>query len=120
LLAPRIATKCEIKHQKYRYRNHQQRKPALAKNTSSWDFSGRRWIDPSFDRCRRLAKDFENLNRNALAFLRLHSVWTCARLSMRSKPESANVCGFVMFDNLPGEHVRLFTKNLRVRQKKFA
>jgi transposase len=26
------------------------------------------------NRCRRLAKDFENLNRNALAFLRLASI----------------------------------------------
>jgi len=27
-----------------------------------------------FNRCRRLAKDFENLTRNALAFLRLASI----------------------------------------------
>ena len=38
----------------------------------------RRWVvERTFawlNRCRRLAKDFENLNRNALAFLRLASI----------------------------------------------
>jgi transposase len=38
----------------------------------------RRWVvEPTFawfNRCRRLAKDFENLSRNALAFLRLASI----------------------------------------------
>src|SRR5262249_17161719 len=38
----------------------------------------RRWVvDRTFawlNRCRRLAKDWENLNRNALAFLRLASI----------------------------------------------
>src|SRR5262249_20313840 len=38
----------------------------------------RRWIvERTFawlNRCRRLAKDWENINRNALAFLRLHSI----------------------------------------------
>jgi transposase len=38
----------------------------------------RRWVvEPTFawfNRCRRLAKDFENLTRNALAFLRLASI----------------------------------------------
>jgi transposase len=38
----------------------------------------RRWVvERTFawlNRCRRLAKDWENLNRNALAFLRLASI----------------------------------------------
>ena len=38
----------------------------------------RRWVVERtfawFNRCRRLAKDFENLTRNALAFLRLASI----------------------------------------------
>jgi transposase len=38
----------------------------------------RRWVvERTFawlNRCRRLAKDFENLNRNALAFIRLASI----------------------------------------------
>ena len=38
----------------------------------------KRWIVERtiawLNRCRRLAKDFENLNRNALAFLRLASI----------------------------------------------
>jgi putative transposase len=38
----------------------------------------RRWIGERtfawLNRCRRLAKDWENLNRNALAFLRLASI----------------------------------------------
>jgi transposase len=40
----------------------------------------RRWVvERTFawlNRCRRLAKDWENLNRNALAFLRLASILT--------------------------------------------
>src|SRR5262245_42330564 len=42
----------------------------------------RRWIvERTFawlNRCRRLAKDWENLNRNALAFLRLASIRLCS------------------------------------------
>jgi transposase len=38
----------------------------------------RRWVVERtlawLNRCRRLAKDFENLNRNALAFIRLASI----------------------------------------------
>jgi transposase len=38
----------------------------------------KRWIAERsiawFNRCRRLAKDWENLNRNALAFLKLASI----------------------------------------------
>ena len=38
----------------------------------------KRWIVERaiawFNRCRRLAKDWENLNRNALAFLKLASI----------------------------------------------
>ena len=32
------------------------------------------WID----RCRRLAKDYENLNRTAIAFIRLASIRPCS------------------------------------------
>ena len=43
----------------------------------------RRWVvERTFarlNRCHRLAKDFENLNRNALAFLRLASIWLMLR-----------------------------------------
>jgi transposase len=38
---------------------------------------GRWFVERTFawlNRCRRLAKDWENLNRNALAFLRLASI----------------------------------------------
>jgi len=38
-----------------------------------------------FDRCRRLAKDFECTSRNALAFLR----WASARLMLRSPSNAA-------------------------------
>ncbi len=42
----------------------------------------RRWVvERTFawlNRCRRLAKDFENLTRNALAFLRLASFASCS------------------------------------------
>ncbi len=45
----------------------------------------RRWVvERTFawlNRCRRLAKDWENLNRNALAFLRLASI----RLMLRKR-----------------------------------
>ena len=49
----------------------------------------RRWVvERTFawlNRCRRLAKDWENLNRNALAFLRLASI----RLMLRKLCNSA-------------------------------
>ena len=49
----------------------------------------RRWVvERTFawlDRCRRLAKDFENLNRTALAFLRLASIRLMLRKLSNSK-----------------------------------
>jgi transposase len=49
----------------------------------------RRWVVERtlawLNRCRRLAKDFENLNRTALAFLRLASI----RLMLRKLCKSA-------------------------------
>ena len=46
----------------------------------------RRWIVERtiawLNRCRRLAKDWENLNRKALAFLRLASVASCSENSV--------------------------------------
>jgi transposase len=49
----------------------------------------RRWVvERTFawlNRCRRLAKDFENLNRNALAFIRLASIRLMLRKLSHSK-----------------------------------
>ncbi len=46
--------------------------------TKGFEILPRRWVvERTFawlNRCRRLAKDFENLTRNALAFLRLASI----------------------------------------------
>ena len=39
------------------------RRPLLVERTIAW-----------LNRCRRLAKDWENLNRNALAFIKLASI----------------------------------------------
>ena len=47
-------------------------------NANGFEVLPMRWVvERTFawlNRCRRLAKDFENLNRNALAFLRLASI----------------------------------------------
>ena len=41
---------------------------------------GERFVSPGINRCRRLAKDYENLNRTATTFIRLASI----RLMLRS------------------------------------
>ncbi len=52
--------------------------PFLKKLFADGGYLPRRWVvERTFawlNRCRRLAKDWENLNRNALAFLRLASI----------------------------------------------
>jgi putative transposase len=49
----------------------------------------RRWVVERtlawLNRCRRLAKDFENLNRNAVAFIRLASIRLMLRKLSHSK-----------------------------------
>ena len=48
------------------------------KNQKGFEVLPRRWVVERtiawINRCRRLAKDFENLNRTALAFIRLASI----------------------------------------------
>ena len=55
-----------------------------AKDQKGFEVLPRRWVVERtiawINRCRRLAKDFENLNRTALAFIRLASI----RLILRS------------------------------------
>src|SRR5262249_54482540 len=59
-----------------------------ADTTRGFGVLPRRWVvERTFawlNRCRRLAKDWENLNRNALAFLRLASIRRYTRTACRS------------------------------------
>ena len=78
----------------------------------------RRWVVERtiawLNRCRRLAKDWENLNRNALAFIKLASIrlmlrklCNCQRRSKisppgRSKTSPLNVMRYAVLGGCPG------------------
>ena len=72
----------------------------------------RRWIVERtiawLNRCRRLAKDWENLNRNALAFLKLASIRRCCE-TLRPLKSSETVLRFqeVLSSLCPVSGIRL-------------